>query len=170
MKAPLRHRLPLGASLNVAGAVEGLRLADEALIVAVETLDSNEPAMLHGLDHYNAAGFQAAVRLFLELLAPAADTVRAPICMFAMRRTVREHAEDPRNVPGLERAAIALGFATAYLDDGIDELADAEGDAADEWHGKCLAATHGLDLIRAAIESSVVGGWRNRPGADDSLN
>lgn len=143
------------AAVHLVGALDAMRFADDGLAVALAAL-SEEAEERPGLDAFEVGGLQGAVGIFIALLAPAADAVRMPSGFVCFRRFFDEREEDSRNVPGLERAAWALDFATASLLDALHAFDDDVGAEA-EWYGKVAAAFQVLSLMKATIEGSLVG-------------
>lgn len=162
--------LPALAAVHLAGAIDTLKQADEALGVAIEALASipveEQPA---GLDSFEVIGIRATVGLFLELLGTVADGYRSPPCAAAIRKRIEERAEDERNPRGLERAALALKFTVAGLAevlDAIDETGNGEGDAL---YGRLLAAHHVFTMFGATFDGALIGRHR-RGGANGDFN
>lgn len=150
--------LPVAAAVHLAGAMDTLRLADDALAVALDALREIEPENQGSVICCDLTGMHAAVKIWLASFAGVADLLRLPQGASAFHRHIVERIEDPRNPPGLERAALALGFAVANLGEAIDAT-----DHDDEWHSRLIAASCTLELMQAAIEGAIVRRWP-RPG------
>jgi hypothetical protein len=147
----------LFASIHLASAVENLRFADASLGLSLKVLGGADPPALHGLESFDVSGMREACKLLRETLSPAADAVRFAPCQNGIAKYIQERPENPANVPGLERAAVAIGFAVACIDEAIDAL----GNGA--LCSKCVAAAYVLEAIQTALECAVV---RQPPSQD----
>jgi hypothetical protein len=154
-----KERLPVMAAVHLAGAVEAMQLADHALGVALDALQpielEQQPA---GLGSYDVIGARESVRLFVSLFARHACGFRLAPSSGKARELIEATGDDPRNLAGLERAALALDFAVAYVEetiDVIDETGDGEGDGL---YGPLLAAEHVLGRISETIACNLVRG------------
>jgi hypothetical protein len=157
-------RLPAMAAVHLRGALDSLEMADKCLGIALDALQGVElefqPA---AVDSFDVIAMRETVRLFASLFAGVADGVRLPTCSAVVQKMITERDEDPRNPAGLERAALAIGFASASLGDvldAIDEHGDGEGD---ELYNRVLAAQDVLGMIQVRIESAIVGGRSRSP-------
>jgi hypothetical protein len=147
--------LSIPASLHLAGALDAMKIADDALGIALETMSGVEQEQQCFLDAYDLIGIQETVRLFLGIFAGAADNVRCPLGMYAARRCINK-------CEGLKRAALALEFSVCDFAEAIDAID--KSDDGNEWYGKCLAAHQTLTMMHTMIDS-------HRPrSADPEMN
>jgi hypothetical protein len=150
-------------TLHLRYALDALRGADDAL---GDTLDALADVQLEEqglIGSYDVIGWRETCRLFASIFAPAELTLGprlalAPGMLLAIRERIEEVATDPKNLPGIDRAAVALEFAVASLGDVLDAL-DEEGEG-DEWYRAATAAQTTLEMIGTRIGDSII---RNRP-------
>lgn len=142
-------------ALHLRYALDALAQADEALTVALDALDSiAEPP----IDAYTIFAYRETVRHFIGVFGPAEMSLGprmtfAPGLLVKIRSQIAGADDDPRNLPGLERAALALRFAMAALADAVD-LYDEE--PQDEWFTAATAALVTLEMVQGRIEDSTV--------------
>ena len=160
MSAAPGDTIPVFAAVHLAGAIDSLDLAYDALgdtLDALQPIDlDNQPA---GMDACAVTGIRETFRLFLGIFSGAADAVRVPACFFVVRRCAEQIEDRGEILPGLERAAFALSICVANFEEAIDAIDEAG--PGDDWYPKCLAARQTLEMIHDAIEAT----YRRGPGS-----
>jgi hypothetical protein len=147
-------RLPALAAKKLAATVHALHLADRFLSISFKALagtEIEEQGYRFGLDCFAINGYREAVRLFVMVFTPGADPVGRHVLTFSQ-------PEDARNLPGLERVALALRFAEKCLEEALDVIDRVDG--GDEWHGPMTGAACMLGMMRVSIECTTI---RRRP-------
>lgn len=133
-------------------AVDALRLADDALGDLLDAMDRIPEPLI---DSYSIFAYRETVRHFISVFAPAESSL-GPRLQFAsglmikIRQQIADADADARNLPGLERAGLALRFAAAALADAVD-VYDEEPDG-DEWFTSATAALTALEMVQGRIE------------------
>ena len=137
------ERMPAIAAVHLVGALDSLRVAEEALAAAIAALGGEDEAF-DGVEAdraFELVGMQEAVKLFIDLFAGVRDRLRYPLAFHAVKRVLGEE-----EIP-LKRAVLALQFALASMGEVIDAM-----DGGGAWYGPALAAHKMLGLMHAAID------------------
>lgn len=149
--------------IALAGADDALQLAEDhlgELLAALLEVDIESARLCP----YMVAGFIASVRQYRRLLGkPRLVGERLAWYARSARRYVEEREPDYRDPAGLEKSAIALGFAAANFDEATEALEDAR---AKRLHEAVYAAATAFDLMANVLEGAMA---RRRAG-EPSLN
>jgi hypothetical protein len=146
----LPHRLALP---HVALSVAMLRAANDALADLAEALAPVPIEEQGNVNSFAVFGYRATCRHFIALLAPA-DGFAAPM-VDLIRGHVWECETTWPNPEGLQRAAFALAFASAGLQEAIDAVDQMPG--SEDWREPLVSAMTVVDLLHESLRAAIAG-------------